>query len=272
MHLQEYRNLGTRLSFTINQMQQDNIPVIFSSTSWYSLLKIQLSSMGRVGMKPLIVTTDTNLSAYLSHTGWIAISVHQSASHYEVTRRFKSDIYQSFMMLKERIVMHILTMNRNVLSLDTDVIFFQNFFPAFQREILKNDIVGQGVLCDRNNSCRVLCGGIRLFKSTESTIRALQSAISKIDKGWKHQDAIDQMMKRYRLRMSLIGPDKLPNLDQLHSYCYGSVVGIVPNSLVAIHATVNPGWKCTKRFAQKLRTSGHAVSTKLEELRRIGIQ
>ena len=272
MHLQEYRNLVTRLSFTINQMQQDNIPVIFSSTSWYSLLKIQLSSMGRVGMKPLIVTTDTNLSAYLSHTGWIAISVHQSASHYEVTRRFKSDIYQSFMILKERIVMHILTMNRNVLSLDTDVIFFQNFFPAFQREILKNDVVGQGVLCDRNNSCRVLCGGIRLFKSTESTIRALQSAISKIDKGWKHQDAIDQMMKRYRLRMSLIGPDKLPHLDQLHSYCYGSVVGIVPNSLVAIHATVNPGWKCTKRFAQKLRTSGHAVSTKLEELRRIGIQ
>lgn len=148
--------------------------------SWYSLLKVQLSSMDAVGMKPLIVATDLRLSISLSQNGWIAVPLYRSATQHEVIRRYKSDTYQSLMMLKERIVLHILAMNRNVLSLDTDVIFFQNFFPPFELEISENDVVGQGVLCDEDDICKVLYGGIRFLRSSENTTRALQSAISKI--------------------------------------------------------------------------------------------
>ena len=98
--------------------------------------------MDAVGMKALIVATDLRLSVSLSQNGWIAVPLYRSATQHEVTRRYKSDTYQRLMTLKERIVLHILARNRNSLSLDTDVILFQDFFPAFEFEISENDVVG----------------------------------------------------------------------------------------------------------------------------------
>jgi len=171
------------------------------------------------------------------------------------------DIYQLISIFKQLVIYWTLSMNYNVLSLDTDIILLKNFLHL--PRILSYDITGQGTFCRNVTVCSKVCGGLLFYRASNTTSRlVLQSAIRIVKMGRRsgpHQRAIwDAMKQTENLTVNLLPLDVTPFINDLVG-CMG--INLLPNA-VAVHLTRHGNWGVRKWNCQKHTRQGRQLSYK----------
>ncbi len=163
------------------------------------------------------------------------------------------DTYRIISIFKQLVIFWILSMDYNVLSLDTDVVLLKNFLHLPQ--ILSYDITGQGTSCKSLTVCSNVCGGLLFYRASNTTSRlVLLSAIRILKMGYRrrpHQSAIwDSIKQTKKLTLNLLSPDVTPFINEFIG-CSG--FELLPNA-VAVHLTRHGRkgwgartWNCQKR-------------------------
>lgn len=252
---------------------QSNVAIIFATEATLLILLNLIESVIRVQMHNCLVVAFDQVvyQTVLRQYPEINVYFNDLGVSEEVSKWSDPATYRYVMLQKTLLTKKALEMKVNVLSLDTDLIFFQNVFSAIAFD--QYDIITQGVECQDLQHCmQMLCGGFFYMRSHPETINILAQASECLKTGKEfHQTCLNKALKAIdvenSLKMKVLPLDLMPFGDEYFHSCFNFAR---TNQTIGLHASTHTNHSSCVNVKQ-WREEEKTIRGKIEGLKRHGL-
>jgi hypothetical protein len=244
-----------------------NVALVFSSWATRSLLCNVLSSARNVQpamTNLLVVALDMRTAQFCHENSFPVFEYPVSLSESESSKFQNVSLYKRLIKSKQHVILWSLQLRYNILSVDTDVVFLQNFFTAIP-EISKFDVTAQGVHCKSIIECEGICGGLFFMQANRRTVALTWKSINLMQQGEFHQPSINNAARNISgLSVQIIPTIYMPFVEEYGYFCHG-----FRNRTAAVLVHASQHDSCANSSQWYLREV--TIAGKIAELQSLGL-